>query len=435
MIRLFLISCLLLLGITTTTFSQQATDSTKKEWRHSFDWGLDAMAFGRTTSLVDEIGSLNPDNRIAKLSQWNSGLYLRPDLYYSNRYFEVNAKPRLNFDIREKTDGDDIVVNPYFQELFTKVHLNKNLYLKGGRYLKNIGTSIFVNPSNPFLLDVGTLNPKYEPNSREFIELNLSTDKNIDLSLVANIGKGREEIFNENFFDFKRIYGLTFDYYANSGTLGGVLSASEDQRYHIGLYGQYNLTEALLVWIDGSANYNANRFYPIEDHHTDLLAYEMENGDLNEDFILSGLVGGSYTFSFGPTLTLEYFYNGKGYTDEEYTLYNELIEDATNYNFDVRLLLSDLNLGRAINTGMPYIRRHYFFTQFGENDLWGKFSYNLRYFYSLDDNSSQSSALIEYNITDYLELFNVSLINFGNHEKNFSRLVDYQIMFGIIGKF
>jgi len=144
MVRLFLISCLLL-GCVTITFSQQDTDPVKKEWKHSFDWGLDAMAFGRTTSLVNKVGSLNPGNRIAKLSQWNSGLYLRPDLYYSNRYFEVSAKPRLNFDIREKVDGDDIVVNSYFQELFTKVYLNKKLYLKGGRYLKNIGTSTFVN--------------------------------------------------------------------------------------------------------------------------------------------------------------------------------------------------------------------------------------------------------------------------------------------------
>ena len=117
-LRLFLINCLLLLSI-TISFSQQTTDDTeptKKDWKHSFDWGIDAMAFGRTTSLVDEIGSLNPNNRIAKLSQWNSGLYLRPDLYYSNIYFEVSAKPRLNFDIKEKmTYGyDDVPPNAWF---------------------------------------------------------------------------------------------------------------------------------------------------------------------------------------------------------------------------------------------------------------------------------------------------------------------------------
>jgi hypothetical protein len=153
----------------------------------------------------------------------------------------------------------------------------------------------------------------------------------------------------------------------------------------------------------------------------------MINSSKNEKLFFSGLAGASYTFSFGPTLYLEYLYNGKGYSNEEFKTLTNLIEDATNYNFDITRNLSDLNLGRAINTGMPYIRRHYVFTQIGENDVLGKLNYNLRYFYGLDDSSSQLSALLEWYAADNIEVFAVSLFNFGKQESNFNRLINNQI--------
>ena len=339
-------------------------------------------------------------------------------------------KPRLNTDF--KIEEEDTKTEFYFQELKLKWQINDALYLTGGRYVKQLGTSIFINPSNPFLISTGRINPKLEVRPSDFVELNLSTKKNWDFSLIANVSKGEDPIYDAPFFKFEREYAFQAEFYGGSENAGAIFSLNENGKYHLGLFGQKNINDAVVVWLDGALDYKMNRFYPILGHHTNLLEYEMINGVLNKKLFITGLVGSSYTFSFGPTLYLEYLYNGKGYSKQEFNLYNQLIASSVNYNFDITRNLSDLNLGRAINTGMQYVRRNYIFSQLGQNDLFGKINYNIRYFYSFDDSSSQFSTLLEWNALDNLEVYTVFLSNLGDQQSDFKRLINSQLMIGLI---
>ncbi|WP_340200592.1 hypothetical protein [Ascidiimonas sp. W6] len=401
-------------------------------------WSLDLLAFARQSEFAEEAGTLNPENRIARLSRYDGGFYIRPEFKYTNKNFGIWIKPRVNLDIVDNTSNqsgeDDFEAEFFFQELKLRWYINQSSYLIAGRYLKNIGSSVFINPSNPFFIDPGRLNPKFEIRPMDFVEYNYSKNS-WSFSAMVNFHEGQTPIFQEPFFEFKRRYALFAEYYGDSDNLGAILSMDEDERVHFGYYGQKNVSEAVVAWIDGSVEYNPNRFYPVTGNSTGLIAYDMVNGPDNEKVFFTALAGASYTFKIGPTLQLEYYYNGKGYDDEEFDLFQEVIASSVDYNFGVTRVLSDRNLGRGINTGMPYIRRHYIFSQLGQNDVFDQLNFNFRYFYALDDNSSQFSSLIEWNVTPELELHSVILKNFGKRASDFNRFLDHQIMVGLLYKF
>lgn len=411
----------------------------KQSFSESFSWAVDILTFGRQGAFANEIGTLNPENRLAKLNAYDGGIYLRPEFKFLTSRFGLWVKPRFNLDIDMDYDTEQFLNSEnfdaefYFQELKFRWNMSKSLYLAGGRYFKPIGTSVFINPSNPFFIDPGRLNPKFEVRPMDFVEFNFSK-KAWSFSLIGNLYEADVPIYQEPFFDFERKYAFQAEYYGTSDNLGAIVSVDEKKRVHFGYYGQKNLNEAIVAWVDGSVEYKPNRFYPVAGHSTELIAFDMIDEDLNEKVFPTVLAGASYTFGFGPTLQVEYYFNGKGYTDKEFDLYQEMVASSVNYNFDITRVLSDRNLGRGINTGMPYIRRHYLFSQLGQNDVWGQLNLNARYFYSFDDESSQVSSLIEWNVADRLEIHSVFLMNFGGRNTDFNRLLDHQIMLGLLLK-
>lgn len=412
--------------------------SVLKKIAENVRWSVDILAFGRQGEFADEPGTLNPENRIARLSTYDGGLYLRPELKYTNKNFGVWIKPRLNLDFKDNTSNqsgeDDFEAEFYFQELKVRWYINQSSYLIAGRYLKNIGSSVFINPSNPFFIDPGRLNPKFEIRPKDFVEYNLSKNR-WSFSLIANLHEGQSPLFQEPFFEFDRRYALFAEYYGDSDNYGAIFSMDEAERIHFGYFGQKTVNEAVVAWIDGSVEYKPNRFYPQQGHSTGLIAYDMVNGSENEKVFYTALAGISYTFKIGPTLQLEYYFNGKGYSDEEFDLFQEVIASSVNYNFDITRVLSDRNLGRGINTGMPYIRKHYLFSQLGQNDVFDQLNFNFRYFYAFEDSSSQFSSLIEWNVTPSLEIHSIVLKNFGGRDTDFNRFLDHQIMLGLLYKF
>jgi hypothetical protein len=282
--------------------------------------------------------------------------------------------------------------------------------------------------------NLGTLNPKLEIEPMDFVEINLSTKTDWNFSLLANIGDANKKIFRQPFFTFSRTYAFFTEYYGESENFGAIASIDESHKYHLGAYGHRNVSQSVVAWTDVALDYNINRFYPVAGHHTNLLNYEMVDAGKNKGLFFTGLLGASYTLKSGPTVQVNYLYNGKGYNSHEYDLYNQMISSSAEYNFDITKELASLNLGRALNTGTLYLRHHYIFSNVGDNDVFGQLNYNLRYLYSLDEHGHQVSSLLEWNARDNLEVFSVSLFNFGGRKKDFNKLIDYQIMLGVLFK-
>jgi len=407
----------------------------KKKWK----WAFQLMTFARTSSFKKELGSINPENRIAQLHSLEGGLYLRPEFEYRHRKFEIKVKPRYNLEFHcdQKVLGNasNYSSELYLQQLKAKWQPSTNISLQAGRYIKLIGTSTFLNPSNPFFINPGQLNPKLELRPMDFLEFNYSTKANWNFSLVANVYNAQNEIYQKPFLDFKRTYAFLTEYFGESENMGLVLSLDEAKKAHLGSYGQKNASESVLVWYDVAIDYRINRFYPQAGHHTELLDFEMVNGAKNKKLFFSGLLGASYTLNVGPTIQLEYFYNGKGYSKQQLEDYYAMIASASSYNFDITKELANLNLGRSIYTGIPYLGNHYLFLQVSDRDLFNKLNYNFRCLLSTDDGSRQLSTLIEYNLFDSVEIFGLGLKNFGGRQTDLNKLIDHQAMIGLQFKF
>jgi hypothetical protein len=422
------------------SFSLMKTDSLKKK---TFYWSVQTMGFGRSTGFTNTIGSINPENRIAKLNKYDGGIYFRPEFRLKLKSFDFWAKPRIHVDFPQNPyprgqnvwNYEGYSTEVFFQELKSRWQINDKFFVQGGRYYKQIGTSIFINPSNPFIANTSRLNPKIELFPMDFLEASFASNSSWNYTLIANLGAAQTPVFKEPFLTFNRNYGLMVEHYGDSNNEGVIFSADEAGRFRLGGYAQKNLSESVVVWTDFSVDYRPNRFYPVTGSSTGLLNYEMVNGSENDKVFVSGLVGASYTFKWGPTLQVEYYYNGKGYNQEQFDRFSNQINTAQNYNFDVTRDLADLNLGRSINSGLPFNRQNYVFTQFGQNDLFDKLNVNLRNLYSIDDSVNQISALVEYNIADNLEIYGLGLKSTMPQAIDFTQLINYQFMIGLISKF
>ncbi|MEA5460880.1 hypothetical protein VB796_17605 [Arcicella sp. LKC2W] len=431
---------LLLILYNQQAFCVEKTDSLKKK---TFFWSLQSMGFGRATGFANKIGSINPENRIAKLNDYDGGIYFRPDFRLKLKGLDFWAKPRIHVDFPQNPyprgqhvwNYEGYSTEFFFQELKSRWQINQQFFVQGGRYYKQIGTSIFVNPSNPFIVNTSRLNPKIELFPMDFLEVSFSSNSSWNYTLIANLGAANTPVFKEPFLKFERNYGLFIEHYGDANNEGVIFSADEVGRFRLGGYAQKNVSESVVMWTDFSADYRPNRFYPAIGSSTGLLNYEMVNGEENDKVFISGLIGASYTFNWGPTIQLEYFYHGKGYNQEQFDRLSTQINTAPNYNFDVTRQLSDLNLGRSINSGLPLNRQNYVFTQFGQNDLFDKLNINVRNLYSIDDSVNQLSALVEYNVADNLEIYGLALKSTSPKSIDYTQLINYQLMIGLISKF
>lgn len=395
-----------------------------------FSWNADMLGFGRNWDFVTQQGSLNPDNYVAQLDRNDGALFLRPAAELSYKKISLFVQPRLNFeyDHYNRRIDDDI----YFQKLMVRYQLNNNITLKAGRYFRQMGNGLFINPSNTFSRDPQRINPKLEPRPKDYAELTYSTKNDWRITAIANLFRGEDAMYQSPYFTFYRRYGLQVEKYGNSSQGGILLSSDENGAAAFGLYGQKNIGDAFVVWIDMAVEHKIERFYPQEGHPTNLVNYNMVSGAENNHTFFSGLAGASYTLQGGATFYAEYYYNGRGYDDAQWNRYYDMVSTAGNYTIDITRQLSKLNLGRALNNGNLYNRHHYLFTQFVKNDIFDKVNIAARYFCGIDDYSHQVSALIEYNVLDNLEVFSTNLFNIGAKDTEFNRLLNHQVSLGLI---
>jgi len=405
----------------------------KKDKDKQINYSIDFFSFFRSLDFRDEKGSINLNNEVAQLDYFDYGIYLRPDITFEKNRVKLSIKPRYNLEL-DQYNSKYILDDAYFQELMLNYNLSNKSSVHVGRAFKNIGSSNIVNPSNVFFFESVSLNPKLELRPMDFFEYKYSFSHKWKAQLIANIGKGESNDYDYPFFEFFRKYAIQLDNYGESSQYSFIFALDENKRYDFGFNGQRNMNDALLVWVDGALNYNPNRFYPLLGHSTNLINYEMTNGDRNNILFFSTVAGASYTFEIGPTLSLEYYFNGKGYDQSTSKIYYNMISTSSDYNFDITKQLAILNLGRSINNGLHYLRKNYLLSQFGQNDFLGKINYFFRYAYCFDDNSNQLSSLIEWNINDYLEFHSELLYNIGGINTGFNRLIKNQIMCGIIYK-
>ena len=411
---------------------EDADNALWQEIKEGFSYTFRTLGYGTINKPSDS--TQNPNNDFLNIPRYTLNLDLRPDLSFNFRQLTLIAKPRLNLSWHRwetgaqkgNTDTND---DWYINEWLAGLNLVNGLFVSYGRENLQWGPSRLVSPSNPFFPYNGQRNPKTEVPGMDFARAIWVANSSWTASFIANLGEGRMDFP----YGFERTYAVKLDYTGTQkyGTLIG--SYQENNRGHLGAYGGWWVSDALLLYAEGSMSKGTNALYP-QNNPTAPFEIQMsptKDDDSSPEGLLTA--GGSYTLESGATFILEYFFNSPGYDDEEADLYDNLRGRAASsfYSPEPWHNLSKATLMQTLDPRLRFLRKNYLTFQYYQIEIRDVLNLMLRYTYNMDDSSSMVVPIVEYDIGDYLQLFLVGNQRFGSKNSEFRSLIDYSYMIGM----
>lgn len=402
------------------------------EVSEGFEYSLRMLTFGAYQGVANS--SQNPDNNFFQIPRYVADLELRPDARLNFRRLDLSVKPRGNIEWMAWEDGvkegeSDLNDDWFVNEWLARIRVTEKLFVSYGRENLQWGPSYLFSPSNPFFRDNGRSNPKQEVPGMDFARLVWLPAMSWTISFIANIDEGRQEF---RFFEFDKIYAVKLDYSGQEAYASIILSHQESDRNRLGVFGGWTATDALLIYGEETISRGTNALYPIKANN--LFGASMEEVD-DQDLSLKGtvLAGGSYTLEVGPTLTVEYVYNGTGYSDGEADLYYQLRQAAADaYSLSGPIGdLSRLTLSRTADPKLRFLRRNYIMLQYQQNDIRDVLNLTFRWTRNIDDGSGQFIAIMEYYIGEHTMIFSIGGINSGSSDTEFGTILDRHCMIGV----
>jgi hypothetical protein len=413
---------------------QSPFDAFLQELADGFSFELRVLAHQTVADLSDT--SINPRN-IFGLPKYIFQTQTRPDLYLNYGKLQLMAKPRNIMTWTRIDDGvrsgesdwdNDLFVN----EWITGLQPFESLFVSYGRENIQWGPSYLDSPSNPFFRDNGLRNPKREIRGQDFGRLVWSPDTALSFSFLANTDEGADDFIDNH----EKAYALKVDYTGYRSYLSIIPSYRERDRERLGAYGGWKATDGLLLYGEGTVSQGTDVLYPVETGRRFLGIPIVELEDTQDDsnnLETIALAGASYSFDLGPTLALEYFYNGTGYTDKQYDMLQDFYKGLGRIIKRLpRELLQNLfdDIDVPIDPSIKQIRKHYLNSQYLHPQLLGDLDISLRYTYNLDDNSSQLIPIAIYDLDNHLQAFVVGTQNFGDKDSEYKLFFDYSYFFG-----
>jgi hypothetical protein len=392
------------------------------------------MQFLTTRDLNASSPLFNPGNRIIEFPASSLELQLRPDFDVRYQPIRMKAKPRLITD-RQWDDGylqgngknnSDWFLN----EGLLQAEVYKNFLVSYSREVLLWGPSLFVSFSNPFFLDNGRSTPHRELGGADFLRATYLPGYQWNVSYLYNNSQGRNDIRTSG---FTPIHAIKLDYTGFDYSGSVLVWKPEGRKPRLGVYGQTTLSDAALAYFDGSIGQGTQAYYPKRDASS-WLGWEMTDSKIHSSRFYPNLVAGtSYTLQLGPTLNLEYAYNGEGYDEGEADRYFELGRQTSavfKANGPLAGAAAGL-LGQALTPDLYLLRRHYLFFQFLQTNIANWIDINLRYTQNLQDGSGQFVPIVNWNVGDRVQLFGQAIVNLGNGHTEFGRFQQYSFILGV----
>jgi hypothetical protein len=416
-----------------TGFADTEPVETEKTFAEKITMEFRALTYGNLQEPA--YSTQNPGNSFIVMPRYLGCMELRPDLRFNRDFLELAVKPRMRLEysawtgagIREQGSkwDDDLYVN----EWLARLKVRENLFVSYGRENLQWGPSFFYSPSNPFFPDNGRRNPYLEVPGSDFARLVWIPESSWTLSFIANTEEGRNKSIGPD--PFEKIYAAKIDYTGREHYASLIFSHKEHAGNTIGFVGGLTLTDALLFYAEGAITEGSRSLYP--ENNRSFFGSSMQQTYKDSTALKPVLLtGGSYTFESKGTLTLEYAYNGQGYSDTQADKYYALRRRAANVMDSGNMMtgLSQMTLGQTGDTGLKFLRRNYLLLQYAQNNIRNVIDLTLRWTQNIDDGSCQITTLVTYYLGNHMELFSVGTINGGGKNTEFGSILDYQLMIG-----
>ncbi len=346
--------------------------------------------------LQDPVNStLNPNNALG-IQRYQTQLALRPDFSLNFRQLELGIKPRFEADWDRVQNGvqggtDLTTATAYINEWIARYRVTDKLLVSYGRENLQWGPSQLLSPSNPFNQNNGKNNPAIEQPGLDYARVVAIPNSSFTGSFIANTGAGRLNDSTEASGPFHKAYASKFDYTGEKTYFSLVVSKRDTTPWRMGYFGGWNVSDAWLLYSEGSAALSTatNPALPHPDY--DLLA------------------GATYTLMNGAMITGEYFHHNAGCTTQDIAhCASSLTLDPTN----------------------PYPRRDYLLLQYVDAKLVRNVSLTVRVIQDLNDHSTQLLSDVEYEVGKNWLLYFVPSVTLGPSRSEFGSLVRYSIFAG-----
>ncbi len=365
----------------------------------------------------------SPDNALLQLPRYSGELDLRPDLFWDSPLINATFKPRFTTAYRWWDDGvpdgrNDALSRAFVNEWCVQGKPSSQLYLSFGKEKLLWGPSFLESPSNILFSNTEKVNPKREVEGKYLARL-IAVPTNA-LTLTAGSETQRED--DPFGVKVKPLRFLKADLVGSEFAISGVGYLRQHDRLRMGSYGQWTESDALVLYYDGLITKGTDVLYPAGETFTKVYA---DSSRLFPEVSL----GGSYTFLSGSTLSFEFLYNGTGYTDSEAADYYRLRQDAAVRFSDP---LSRKTLAQALNIGQPFLRKYYVLGQFQFRDIRSVADLIVRYLYNIEEHAGQASTILEWQLTDRIQFFNINSVAVSHaRETEFRTIADKSFMAGI----
>jgi hypothetical protein len=379
--------------------------------------------------------SQNPDNAFLKLYRYSAAADVRPDFFWESPAFEAVFKPRFTASYswwedgvaKGETDGHSRF---FVNEWRVQVKPASTLFLYFGKEKLLWGPSFLASPSNILFKDTEKINPKTEVEGKYLARLMYLPSTTLTLTAITETQRDAATVQASD----HPIRALKVDWVGANAAVALIGYDQQDDRFRLGSYAQWTASDAILLYYDGIVSRGTDALYPVQDQTSPLEGAFVKKYDDSGRLFSTVTVGGSYTFLSGSTFSLEFLYNGQGYDDAEAGEYYRLRQNANDHFFDGGLLsgLSQKTLGESLSTGSPFLRRYYVMGQFQVREIKNALDVIVRYTHSLEERAGLASSILEWQLTDRIQFFNINTVSIDRgKETEFNAVLEKSFMAGI----
>lgn len=374
------------------------------DWRTAWDAALYAYPEHR---WLEDNSVVNPDNRLAGLPETTYAGEARINLRLANDRYRLTARPILF--INKAVDGET-EQHGYLSQWQARAALTPYTALSIGREVMNWGPSQFRSPASPFYFDNGRSDPLRELSGVDAAKLTWTPDRSHTLTFAYIEDSGHDPGQPD---PWEHTWLLKGDLRGDNWTGGMALAQAQGRAPFVGLHLRYTVSDAWMLYGELASATRANALLSPTD--------AAQPFDLVEESRRrqTGLLGATYTFENGHSLTLEYLHDGHGYS-----------RDGSRAYF-ARAAANPMMAALALANAPPLLNRNYLHLVWQNNLLEGDNYWRLMLSRNLDDGSSQLAAYGEHALSGRLTLFLLGVHNTGGARREFGMLIGQSLSLGV----
>ena len=381
-----------------------------------FRTSWDGMLYGYANSTQWRADSvLNPGNQIAQLVEHSQTAEARFNLKAEHDNLRLALRPIVLWQQNGNAFGHQTRREAYLSQGQLQWHMAEAWNVAAGRDVLTWGPGQFRSPANPFYFDNGRSNPLRELSGLDALKLSWTPDTRRTLSVARIVSTGH---FAGNTDTWRDTWLLKADQRGSAWAGGLALAKKGGQAAFVGAHLQYTLNDAVLLYgeLGSSARLNVLQSSPDTAQPFGMVAESARRA--NE------LLGATYAFTNGQSLTGEYLHHGHGFARNEANAYFARAAAAV-------LPAGAATLGMALSAAPPLLGRDYLHLVWQNNPLENEGYWRLMWTHNLNDNGSELSGYGEYTLSGRMSAFALAVLPQGGVRQEFSALTTGMLTIGI----